>query len=253
MIEMKRTLSVLLVCMYTFTAAAQKNFEGEIEYVVKFATQTYSINIQVAAMKMNYQVTMNDSASLQKEQGELITHDYGNEIFYIHYSKSKTTYADSFSMKAQPASKPLLVKKTGRTKLILGYGCEELKVTDSTEKDTDKSSFFIWICDTLRVSMPQKYAADFAGEMPVIFNAHPVMEASLSGAAGKSVTVFSITAVSVTPGQLPAEVFGIPPGNKVVNFKQMLDDLEKAGRTAPPPPLKKGEKIRAKPKSKRKQ
>jgi hypothetical protein len=250
---MKIFFSVLVVCFYTFAAVAQKNFEGGIEYIVKFSKQTYSISIQMAAMKMNYQFMMVDSASQQKNTGALMTYDYGNEISYTHYSKSKTILADSASMKAQPASKPLLVKKTGRSKLILGYGCEELEVTDSTEKDAEKGSFHIWICDTLRVAMPLKYAAGFAGVMPVIFNSHPVMEAWASGADNKSTDVFSIIAVSVTPDHLPDAVFGIPPGYAVVNFKQMLDGLEKAGRSVPSPPLKKGEEIHAKPKSKRKQ
>jgi hypothetical protein len=245
---MKRLLSVLLICFYTFTALAQKDFEGEIVYATKVQDKNIQFTIVFGHSKAATITSINESPGNAAATGFKIIYDFENSVSYIIIEADMTVLADSISMKTGKMKKIPLLKKTGNTKNIAGYNCYQMVDSSSSE---NYNTGTIWVSEEFKLKTT-KYKTD-AGYLDFFLNEGLVLEATSADKNDPTAQFVKFTAISVTPKSIPADFFEIPPGYKTVSLTRMHDDLVKAGRSVPPPPLKKGEKIRAKSKSKRKQ
>jgi hypothetical protein len=249
-IKMKRILSVLLVCLYSCAAPAQKDFEGEIVYAVKLGDKPTRLTIELSEYKtaMNYEPL--DSQGNISDSGTKIIYDYKNGISYIVSKANRTVMVDSITMKT---FRSLILntipsfKKTGNTKKIAGYDCNEMVDSSSSESYNNGS---VWVCEEFTYKAgPYKTNTDF---LNLFANRFLMLEATSPDKKNPSASWVTVSAISVTPKSIPASVFEIDPGYKIINISEFTKGLKI--RYNPNPYLgKKNEKTRVKPHSKRKQ
>ncbi len=245
---MKRALSVLLICFYTFTALAQEDFEGEVVYAVKMQDKNIQFTIFFGHSKAAMITSITESPGNAAATGSKIIYDFENGVSFIIIEAGMTALVDSISMKTGKMKKIPLLKKTGNTKTIAGYECSEM-VDSSSAENYNRGA--IWVSEEFKLKTA-KYKTD-AGYLDFFLNEGLVLETTSADKNDPTAPFVKFTAISVTPKSVPASFFDVPPGYKITSINKMLDEAEKAGRSVPPPPLKKGEKIRANPKSNRKQ
>jgi uncharacterized protein YkvS len=247
---MKRILSVLLVCFCTFTAAAQKDFEGEIVYAVKVGGIASLLTIEYSEYKTAMISETVDSQGNISGSGTKIIYDYKNGISYIVSKANMTVIVDSTTMKTIKSlnlKKTPTFKKTGNTKKIAGYVCNEM--VDSSSSESYKSGS-VWVCEEFTYKASEYKTDAFFQNM--FANRFLMLGASSPDKKDPSTSWVMVSAISVTLKSIPASVFEIEPGYKTINISDMMKGV-KIKYNFNPYPGKKTKKTPAKPHSKRKQ
>jgi hypothetical protein len=247
---MKTILAVLTVCLYSCTAAAQKNFEGEIVYAVKLGDKPTRLTIELSEYKtaMNYEPV--DSQGNISDSGTKIIYDYKNGISYIVSKANRTVMVDSITMKTFRSlilNKIPSFKKTGNTKKIAGYDCNEMVDSSSSESYNNGS---VWVCEEFTYNAGlYKTNTDF---LNLFANRFLMLEATSPDKKSPAASWVTISAISVTLKSIPASVFEIEPGYKTINISELMKGV-KIKYNPNPYPAKKVKKTPVKPHSKRKQ
>lgn len=207
---MKKITAIISFLFFIQIVAAQKNFEGIINYYTK---QDFFGEKKVDTMiaffgKKKIRV---DNKIFDFETG--FTYSISDETKTIWKEKMIDQIPDTFSF-----WRPVL----NGNKIILGYHCSLYEQNFPREDTTDGIKTFLRYADSLYYSIPDKYIC--VAKIPLLTNGNKIgLGVEIIFRMGNTEQIVTTTNPFIKEQQLPDSIFAIPSNYNIENIERIND------------------------------